>query len=445
MSTYPLAKALLGIVLLSAGCAPTRPSPQAQAPADMVSEAFFGTTVTDPYRWLETPDSARVKTWTADENTRTAAYLSALPYRTALHERVAGLISGASGRWFGLRSRGATLFAVHHDPQQQQPVLVALDRRVDPDRARIVLDPNQLDPSGATTFDWYEPSPDGTLIAASLSKNGSEDGTIHIFNTKSGHETGEIVPRAQFPTAGGSLAWQADGKGFWYTRYPGDERPEAERHFYQQLYYHHLGTPAETDTYVLGKDFPKVAEIKLDNRYTPGLLLASVLNGDGGEVAHFVLTPHGQAQQVTRFEDQITDAVLGPDGALYLVSRAAAPRGKLLKLAAHDYTLAHAKMIVPEAQGAIGPIGEALTLTADRLYLAYVEGGPSEVRAFDHKGVPQGTVPLPPVSAVTEMAPLADGDVLIGVGSFTRPSHIVRYSPDRGKVSETRLLTTSPA
>jgi prolyl oligopeptidase len=308
-----------------------------------------------------------------------------------------------------------------------------------------VLDPNQLDPSGATTFDWYEPSPDGTLIAASLSKNGSEDGTIHIFNTKSGHETGEIVPRAQFPTAGGSLAWQADGKGFWYTRYPGDERPEAERHFYQQLYYHRLGTPAETDTYVLGKDFPKVAEIKLDNRYTPGLLLASVLNGDGGEVAHFVLTPHGQAQQVTRFEDQITDAVLGPDGALYLVSRAAAPRGKLLKLAAHDYTLAHAKMIVPEAQGAIGPIGEALTLTADRLYLAYVEGGPSEVRAFDHKGVPQGTVPLPPVSAVTEMAPLADGDVLIGVGSFTRPSHIVRYSPDRGKVSETRLLTTSPA
>jgi prolyl oligopeptidase len=442
MPLHRAATAMLGFLLATAGCVAGQQGPL--APVEPVTDSYFGTVVTDPYRWLEDPGSPRVKDWTALQNKRTAEYLSSLPYRPALRERIARMIGGASGNWYGLQSRGTTLFAVHADPQRQQPVLVALDRRADPDRARIVLDPNQIDPSGATTFDWYEPSPDGRLVAASLSRNGSEDGDVHVFDTRTGRETGEIIPRVQYPTAGGSLAWHADGKGFWYTRYPGEERPEADRHFFQQLYYHRLGTAPEKDVYVLGKDFPKVAEIKLDNRSTPGLLLVSVLNGDGGEVEHFLLTPNGHANQVTRFDDEITDAVLGPEGALYMVSRAGAARGKLLKLAAHDADLAHAEMIVPEAEAAIAPRGAALTLTADRLYVAYVDGGPSELRVFDHKGLSRGTVPLPEVTAIDDVAALADGDLLIAVGSYTRPSYIARYSSGRGRVTETKLLSTSP-
>jgi len=442
MPLRPTATAMFAILLLAAGCAVTQGPPTRIEP---VTDSFFGTVVTDPYRWLEESDNPRVKEWTAEENKRTADYLSALPFRAALHDRIAALIGGASGSWYGLQTRGTTVYAVHADPQHQQPVLVALDRQIDPARGRIVLDPNQVDPSGATTFDWYEPSPDGKLIAAALSKNGSEDGAVHIFDTKTGRETGETVPRVQYPTAGGSLAWSADSKSFWYTRYPGDERPEADRHFFQQIYFHRLGTSPEVDTYVLGKDFPKVAEIKLENRYTPGLLLASVLNGDGGEVEHFVLTPNGHATQVTHFEDKITDAVLGPDGALYLVARAGSARGKLLKLAAHDYDLAHAKVIVPEAEAAIGPRNVALTLTADRLYVTYVNGGPSELRVFDHNGLSRGTVPLPEVTAIDDVVALSSEELLIGVGSFTRPSYVVRYSPVHGRLTETKLLTTSPA
>ena len=443
MSLPSSAKIALALLLLASGCTGQIAVPS--TPVDHVTDTYFGAAVTDPYRWLEAADTPRVKDWTAKENKRTADYLASLPYRPALHDRVASLVSGSSGSWYDLQAHGATVFAVHADPAHQQPVLVALDRQIDPAKGRIVLDPNQLDPTGATSFDWYEPSPDGRLIAASLSKNGSEDGAVHIFDAKTGKETGEIVPRVQYPTAGGSLAWRADGKGFWYTRYPGDDQPEADRHFYQQLYFHRLGTTAEMDAYVLGKDFPKVAEIKLDNRNTPGLLLVSVLNGDGGEVEHFVLTPNGHATQVTHFQDRITDAVLGPDASLYLVSRADAPRGKLLKLGPHDYTLAHAKVVVPEAEAAIGPRGDAVTLTASRLYVAYVNGGPSELRVFDHNGLSKGAVPLPEVTAIDDVAPLPTEELLIGVGSFTRPSYIVRYSPLHGQVAETKLATTSPA
>ncbi len=64
------------------------------------------------------------------------------------------------------------------------------------------------------------------------------------------------------PPEGGSLEWDNKATGFYYTRYPqGSERPAADVNFYQQVYYHKLGTPASEDTYVIGKEFPRIAEI----------------------------------------------------------------------------------------------------------------------------------------------------------------------------------------
>ena len=84
-----------------------------------------------------------------------------------------------------------------------------------------MVDPNTLNPKGTTAIDWYVPSPDGTLLAVSMSDNGSEDGSVHVFAVDNGKQVYEVLPRVQYPTGGGSLAWRADSKGFWYTRYPG--------------------------------------------------------------------------------------------------------------------------------------------------------------------------------------------------------------------------------
>ena len=73
---------------------------------------------------------------------------------------------------------------------------------------------------------------------------------------------GEAVPRVNYGTAGGSLAWDADGTGFFYTRYPREgERPAADLDFYLQVYHHRIGSPAADDRYEIGKDFPRIAEI----------------------------------------------------------------------------------------------------------------------------------------------------------------------------------------
>ncbi len=231
-----------------------------------VSDSYHGTTVSDPYRWLEDPETVRTHAWTDAQNQRTRTVLDAIPSRPALHDRLAELITGASGSWFELDARPGVLFALHADPKVQQPLLKAMGLDADPAKGRVVLDVNALDPSGGTAIDWYVPSPDGSKIAVSLSLHGSEQGAVHVFDVKSGKEVGEAVPRAQFPTGGGSVAWRADGSGFWYTRYPGEERAEADRQFFQQIYYHRIGGDPAKDAYVLGKDFPKIAETHLDNR-----------------------------------------------------------------------------------------------------------------------------------------------------------------------------------
>src|SRR3569623_1430389 len=113
-------------------------------------------------------------------------------------------------------------------------------------------------------MDWYVPSPDGKLVAVSLSEKGSEDGTLHIYDTAAGQALPAKIAHVQYPTAGGSAAWAPDGKSIYYTRFPrAGEKPEADLNFYQQIYVHRLGTPDTADTYSLGREFPRIAEIDL--------------------------------------------------------------------------------------------------------------------------------------------------------------------------------------
>ena len=141
-------------------------------------------------------------------------------------------------------------------------------------------------------------------------------------------------------TAGGSLAWNADGSGFWYTRYPHEgERPPADLEFFQQVYFHRLGTPSAQDEYAVGKQFPRIAEIALESSRDGKYVLARVANGDGGDFLDYMLLPDGIWHQITRFADRTSQVAFGRDGTLYLLSRKDAPMGKITRARAafvHD-------------------------------------------------------------------------------------------------------------
>ncbi len=413
-----------------------------------VADQYHGTRVTDPYRWLETGASARVEAWSAAQNSRTRAYLDHLAIRTTLHDRIMAAASKTSPSYHDLTLAAGRLFSLTVQPPRQQPMITVMPPSADPRQARIVVDPNALDPSGQTAIDWFVPSPDGRKVAVSLSRNGSEDGTVHVFDVASGHAAGEAVPDAQYPTAGGSLAWKADSSGFWYTRYPGSGRPEAARHFFQQVYYHKLGTDPARDAYVIGRDFPRIAEILLDARQNPNAILVSVANGDGGQFEHYVIGADGRITQVTHFADEVVAGTIGPDDRLYLVSKKDAPRGKILALELSDLDLSHARVLIPQGDGAIQGGGEfggiPVVVTGEALYLRELVGGPSQVAIFAHDGTPKGRMALPPVAAVDELVPAGSGHVLVGVQTYLQPYHVMDYDEASRISHATRLAETSP-
>ncbi|HEY2123861.1 MAG TPA: prolyl oligopeptidase family serine peptidase, partial [Chthoniobacterales bacterium] len=282
---------------------------------------------------------------------------------------------------------------------------------------------------------------DGKNVAISLSTGGSEDGTLHLFEAATGKALPDTIAHVQYPTAGGSAAWNADGTGIFYTRFPrAGERPEADLNFYQQIYFHKIGTPDTQDTYALGKEFPRIAEVVLEASSDGASILATVANGDGGDFAHYLLGPDGNWKQITQFSDQIKAARLGRDHALYLLSRAGAPRGQVLRLSLDDPQLAKAKVIVPAGAAVI----ETMVPTAQALYLGNLLGGPSQVRRFGLDGKEETVVQIQEISAVSEMLALEDGSLLFRDVSFTQPAAWFQVAPGKKEPVKTALVNTSP-
>jgi prolyl oligopeptidase len=415
------------------------------------TDTYHGTLVQDPYRWLEEISRPDVRAWIERQNAFTRRVLDAWPRRPALHARLTELVADAGPTYLTLRHANGLLFALKRQPPLEQNVLVAWADPDDPACERTVLDPNRLDPTGATTIDWFEPSPDGSKVAVSLSLSGSESGDAHVFDVATGRQLPNAIPRVNGGTAGGSLAWETSGDAFVYTRYPRPgERPDGELPFWVQVYRHVLGTDTSADTYEIGREFPKIAEIALEAGADGRHILASVQRGDGGEFAHWVRSQDGVWRALTRIEERCVAGRLDGRGGVYLVVRDGAGRGRIVRAALDGPSagFAAAREVVPEREDAIQTSfahGTGIWTGENRLYVLYQMGGPNAVEVFSADGAPLGTVPTPSLSMVDDLVVLDGGDVLVSNQSLTQPRVWLRIPRDGGDPVVTALSAPSPA
>ncbi|AKV03127.1 Prolyl endopeptidase [Labilithrix luteola] len=475
----------------AAAAAKAGPAPAARRP---VTHSYFGTAVVDDYEWLEDAKNPDVRAFLDAENAYADSVLQSIDVRPALRKRLAELLGATSVDYLAVRRTSETgpLFVLERQPPKQQSVLMI---RPDPNApGRRVVDPNELDPTGSTTIDFFVPSPDGKLVAVSLSKDGSERGDVHVFDVATGKEGADVVEHVNGGTAGGSLAWNADGSGFFYTRYPkAGERAEADLDFFQQVWFHKLGASASSDTYSIGKDFPRIAEGELERSDDGRFVMAIVANGDGGEYEHHVLdvsrsrdgapTSSPGWRRLSKFDDELTFATFGPgkDGKIYAVSRKGAPRGKVVAFTApFDKP---AEVVLPEGEGVI----EEVVVTKSALYVVELLGGPSRIRriplgvkaeplardtsktstaakkpkkgapaprptppaspttiAPGARGVAAAELPIPPVSSVTAVVRMGE-DLLVRIESYTEPPAWFRYRADEHRLVKTAMAKAAPA
>ena len=452
----------------------TRPPPVPAAHRP-VTHDYWGTHVTDDFEWLEDGKSPEVTAFTDAQNTHARSILDGLAERAPVRARVAQLLGASSADYLQVRPVASSLFVFVAQPPKQQAVLVMRAESGEPSTEKVVLDPNVRDPSGKTTIDFFVPSPDKKLVALSLSKNGSESGDVHVIEVATGKEQPDVIARAMGGTAGGSVAWSSDGSGLFYTRYPrAGERAEADLDFYQQVYFHKLGTPESKDVYVLGKELPRIAEIEMERSDDGKYVLVHVANGDGGEYAHHVVKANGGTPEGTRlsnFSDQLVFTTFAPDGKVWGISRNGAPRGKVVVFTPpFDKP---AETFLPEGDGVL----EELVVTKSALYLVELVGGPSRVRrvplgvkpeplaqapskpkkgappkasaapeivAAGARGVAVAELPIPAVSSVTSAVRVGE-DLLVRIESYTEPPAWYRYRASEHRLVKTAMAKAAPA
>jgi prolyl oligopeptidase len=329
-----------------------------------VVDVLHGIEIADPYRWLESGDSTEVAQWVTTQNSTTRQALDARPDRGRWHERLSALT--ALPTVLSCKLVGDQLFLLERGRGDDQFALV-LRSAVDADAApRMLLDPAGAAADAAVAIDWFEPSPDGSVVALGLSEGGTENSILHLLHVRSATLDDIRIPQ----TRAASVAWQPDGSGFWYARYP--EGDQYNRH----IRYHLLGTDPAADPVVFDRlpspqSWPDVS-VSPDGRH----LLVEMLVGWGRIDAHLLDLRSGTWSVVIEGVDAQSSFTFDGDRLLG-VTTLDAPNGRIIAVRVDNPGADNWQTIVAERPGVVVGhpvvVDETLLHTASRAAVDTVE------------------------------------------------------------------------
>jgi prolyl oligopeptidase len=413
-----------------------------------VTDDYFGTKVSDPYRWLENTNSPEVISWMKAQNDYTRAVLARIPGRDELRDRIKAL-DNAGVVVSGLQVWGGRYFYFKTEPGSDNRKLYVRDDISAPER--LLVNPETLTTKDGNHFsiDYFQPSLDGKYVAYGISPGGSEESILHVAESASGKVLSDVIDRAQF----GQPSWLPDGS-FFYTRtqkLPPDAPPTAK---YQKLrtYHHTLGADPDEEEAIFGygvspdvkvteDDFPVVAF----SAGAPKYLLGLVIHGVKRELDVYATSFQNPPSAKTGWKkvaDQ-GDAVTGFDvhgDSLFLLSHREASRYKVMRTGLENPDLAHATTIVPASDVVIVNISAA----RDALYLQDLDGGIGRLRRLPYASTTVQGMKLPFDGAIQSLVtnPTEPG-AWLELTSWTKSPlwYAVNAS---GNLTETGLVPQSP-
>ena len=395
----------------------TTPAAPPVAAVRPIAEVLHGSRIVDNYRWLEDSKSPETRKWVEEEMAYTRSLLDPLPDRDAIHKRLTELLS--IGSVTPPQIAGKYYFYTRHEGAQNQPVLYVRDGPDSPDR--VLLDANQLAADGTIALDWFQPSYNGKYVAYGTSASGSEMSTLHIIETK----TGTILPDTIERTRAASIAWEHNGHGFYYTRYPKkDDVPAGQEVYNRHVFYHELGTDPDGDDPIFGEgrdpeDWPNV-HISNDGRW----LLIDVEQGwTKSELFLQDLKSERPPSRVTTGKNFLYRGEVY-EGKLYITTNEDAPRSRVFVTDAGDFDRDHWKELIPQSAN---EVLQNLSVYGGKLFALYEQNVTSTFTVYDLDGKNLATTSLP--GTVFQTTGRWDRDeAFYGFQSFTTPPCVFRIA-----------------
>ncbi len=385
-------------------------------------DTYFGTKVSDPYRWLEDDRSEETGKWVAAQNEVTSAYIGQIPFRDAIKKRLTELWNYA--KYSAPFKQGKYTYFYKNDGLQNQSVMY---RQLGNGAPEVFLDPNKFSKDGTTSLQGIDFTKDGSLAAYQISEGGSDWRKVIIINTTTGKQIDDTMHDVKFS----GIAWLKN-EGFYYSSYDKPKGSQlSEKTQVHKLFYHKLGTKQSTDKLVFGGE-------KLQRRYIGAsvtedqhFLVISASNATyGNELYLQDLSKKGAKiiPVVTGFDFE-QDIVFSDKGKLFITTNQGAPNRKLVVTDATTPTKEHWKELIPETEFPL-----SVSLCGKKIFAQYLKDAVAQVYQYSLEGVKEKTIELPGLGTAGGFSGKMDEtETYYTYTSYVYPATIFKYDIKTGK------------
>lgn len=425
------------------GAAVSAPAPRIDAapPAPVarvavVKDAYFGETLSDPYRWMEDDKDPDWLPFLTGQNAHARGVLDAIPGRDKLMKRIQQL-SGDTALTSALQRAGGMLFFQQRTRGSDNFRLFVRGKT---GKDRVLVDPTKLSgEAGHVSLDWWRASPDGKHVVYGLSRDGSEDSVLHVLVTATARDLPDSIPS----TENAQPQWLDDGTGFFYNQLTGAVGTP-ERYLDSLARFHRLGEDPADDPIVMRRGLdPAVVYDRIQSPAVAtfaGSRHAMLVLSDIREEARLLIAPvadaaTGQAKwtPLANFADLVTDYDIDGDD-VYLVTAYNAPRGRIIRTSASAPNLASARLVVPQGP----PVIQRIARAKNGFYLKIMDGGVNRLKFLSRGGgVTEYALPFDGTIGEIFADPAEDG-ALFTYGGWLQPTGVWKIDAD-GDFADTRL------
>ncbi|MCG7500803.1 prolyl oligopeptidase family serine peptidase [Tenacibaculum sp. Mcav3-52] len=387
-----------------------------------VVDEYFGTKVTDNYRWLEDDRSTETEAWVKAENEVTFDYLDKIPYRKQLKDRLSELWNYEKvGTPF---KEGDYTYFYKNNGLQNQYVLYRKDKE---GKEEVFLDPNTFAEDGTTSLVSVSFTKDGKTVAYAISEGGSDWRKVIIMDA----ETKEIKEDTLVDVKFSGIAWKGN-EGFYYSSYDKPKGSELSAKTDQhKLYFHKLGTPQSSDEVIFGatpeeKHRYVGGYLTEDNKY---LLISASTSTSGNKLFIKDLTnPNSKLTPIIDNFDSDTGVIDSRGSKLYLVTNLNAPNKKIVTVDAANPTPENWVDFIPETENVLSP-----STGAGYFFAKYMVDAVSKVLQYDFDGKLIREVELPGVGSAGGFGGKTDAkELYFSFTNYNTPSSSYKFNPEDG-------------
>jgi prolyl oligopeptidase len=383
------------------------------------SAVYFGTTVKDPYFWLEDDRSEETEAWVKRQNEFTFDYLSQISFRDSLHSRFSELWDYEKiGAPF---KEGESTYYYKNNGLQNQYVVYR--ERADGED-EVFLDPNSFSADGTVSLGSLSFSKDGSKVAYAISEGGSDWRKVIIIDAASKERLEDTLVDIKFS----GLSWKGND-GFYYSSYDKPEGSELSAKTDQhKLYYHKLGTAQKEDKVIFG------ATAEQKRRYVGGsvteddhyLFISASTSTSGNELYMIDLTSKDQKIKpvVSNFDHD--SYVIDNEGSkLFIVTNMDAPNKRVVTVDASDPTPENWIDFIPETENVLSP-----STGSGYFFASYMKDAISVVKQYDYDGNLICDVDLPGIGTAGGFGgEKEDTTLYYSFSNYYTPGSIYTYNP----------------